>query len=270
MTTIAHISDLHFGAETPEIVEGLVRDLLATDLTLLVASGDLTQRARRKEFIAARAFLDRMPCARLVVPGNHDIPFYDVFNRFFRPLVRFRRYIDERVDPFIRIEDLAVLGLNTARSNTWKNGRVARAQVDEIPKHLSPIPPEALKVIVTHHPFLPPPGDTSPPLVGRAREALQAAEKAGVDLMLAGHLHHGYTGDIRAHHEHVRRPILVAQAGTATSHRVRNEPNSYNVIRRDKNRLLFSLRRWDGARFEEVSVTSYVKQGVEWLRDAAS
>lgn len=267
MTTIAHVSDLHFGAEVPEIVDGLARDLIASSLSLLIVSGDLTQRARRKEFVATRAFLDRIPCPRLVVPGNHDIPLFDVFNRFFRPLVRFRRYIDQNVDPFIQIEDVAVLGINTARSNTWKDGRVAQSQIDQIRLRLKPLPAEVLKIIVTHHPFLPPPGDRSPPLVGRAPQAVEAAEESGVDLMLAGHLHHGYTGDIRAHYGHVRRPILVAQAGTATSHRVRHEPNSYNLIRFDRGTLTFSLRVWKSGAFEEVSSTKYVEESADWVRE---
>ncbi len=146
--------------------------------------------------------------------------------RFARPLARFRRYIDEEVDPFFSTDALAVLGMNTARSNTWKDGRISLAQIDGLRRRLGPLPPHVSKVLVTHHPFLPPPGDPSPPLVGRAAEALQAAEACGVDLVLAGHLHRGYTGDIRTHHVDIRRGILVAQAGTAVSHRVRNEPTA--------------------------------------------
>jgi hypothetical protein len=126
------------------------------------------------------------------------------------------------------------------------------------------LPPSVVKVLVTHHPFLPPPGDPSPPLVGRAAEALQAAEAAGVDLVIAGHLHHGYTGDVRTHHGDIRRAIVVAQAGTATSHRVRNEPNSYNVIRLSLERLGFSLRLWDGKAFHEARSVEYVKSGSDW------
>ena len=264
MTTLAHISDLHFGAESLEVVEGLVQDLAAVKPSLLIVSGDLTQRARRKEFIAARQFLDRIQCPRLVVPGNHDIPLFDVFNRLLRPLVRFRRYINEDVDPYFLGETFAVMGLNTARSNTWKDGRVGESQIDELRKTLLPLPPHIFKVVVTHHPFLPPPGDASPPLVGRAAEALQAAEASGVDLMLAGHLHHGYTGDIRTHHAGIKRSILVAQAGTATSHRVRNEPNTYNVIRLAPARVGFSVRGWDGRRFEGSGVIEYDKSSDGW------
>jgi 3',5'-cyclic AMP phosphodiesterase CpdA len=264
MTTLAHVSDLHFGAESPEIVEGLLQDLVAVEPSLVAVSGDLTQRARRKEFMAARLFLSRIPFPKLVVPGNHDIPFFDVVNRFARPLARFRRYVGQEVDPFFSTEAVAVLGMNTARSNTWKNGRVSVAQIDDLRRRLGRVPPHVVKVLVTHHPFLPPPGDPSPPLVGRAAEALRAAEACGVDLVLAGHLHRGYTGDIRTHHVGIRRAILVAQAGTATSHRVRNEANSYNVIRLSPERLGFSLRVWDGKRFQGAPFVEYVKKGFDW------
>lgn len=270
MTTLAHISDLHFGTESPEIVEGLIEDLALIAPTLLVASGDLTQRARRGEFLAARAFLDRIPFPRLVVPGNHDIPLFDVVTRFARPLARFRRYINEDVDPFFRTETVAVLGINTARSNTWKDGRVSGAQIERLRQRMGGMPPEVVKVLVTHHPFLPPPGDSSPPLVGRAAEALQAAEACGVDLMLAGHLHVGYTGDVRTHHVGIRRAILVAQAGTATSHRIRNEANSYNVIHLAPQRIDFALRVWDGKRFQETNTAEYIKKGTDWERAGRS
>jgi 3',5'-cyclic AMP phosphodiesterase CpdA len=160
---------------------------------------------------------------------------------------------------------MAVMGMNTARSNTWKNGRVSAVQIDDLRRRLGPLPPHVLKVLVTHHPFLPPPGDPSPPLVGRAAEALRAAEACGVDLVLAGHLHRGYTGDIRTHHVDIQRTILVAQAGTATSHRIRNEANSYNVIRLSPEGLRFSLRVWDGKHFHETGFAEYVKRGLDWL-----
>jgi 3',5'-cyclic AMP phosphodiesterase CpdA len=264
MTTLAHISDLHFGTESPEIVEGLLEDLASVEPSLVVVSGDLTQRARRKEFVAARLFLDRIPFPRLVVPGNHDIPLFDLVTRFARPLARFRRYIAEDVDPFFSTDAVAVLGMNTARSNTWKDGRISLAQIDDLRRRLCPLPPHVSKVLVTHHPFLPPPGDPSPPLVGRAAEALRAAEACGVDLVLAGHLHRGYTGDIRTHHVDIRRGILVAQAGTAVSHRVRNETNGYNVIQLSSQRLAFTLRVWDGRGFREARFVEYVKSGHDW------
>jgi 3',5'-cyclic AMP phosphodiesterase CpdA len=264
VTTLAHVSDLHFGTESPDVVEGLLEDLASVEPTLVVVSGDLTQRARRKEFVAARQFLDRIPFSRLVVPGNHDIPLFDLVTRFARPLARFRHYIGEDVDPFIETDAVAVLGLNTARSTTWKDGRISLAQIEDLRRRLGPVPEHVSKVLVTHHPFLPPPGDASPPLVGRAKEALQAAEACGVGLLLAGHLHRGYTGDIRTHHVGIRRAMLVAQAGTAVSHRVRGEANSYNVIRLSAERLGFSLRAWNGRAFHETCFVEYERHDSDW------
>lgn len=264
MNTIAHISDLHFGADSPDIVDGLVADLAAMKPTLIAVSGDLTQRARPQEFMAARAFLDRLDIPRLVVPGNHDIPLFDLLSRFGRPLARFRRYINEDVDPFFQSDGLAVLGINTARSNTWKEGRVSGAQIELIRRRFGSLSDRVSKVLVTHHPFLPTPGGDTSQIVGRADGALRAAEDAGVDVMLAGHLHLGYTGDVRAHHVGIKRGIVVAQAGTATSHRVRNEANGYNLISLSPQRLAAAVRVWNGRVFEEVRVTHYTRVDGDW------
>src|SRR2546421_621876 len=118
MRILAHISDLHFGTESSPVVEGLLADLLAARPHLLVVSGDLTQRARTDQFAAARAFLDRVPFPQLIVPGNHDIPLYDVGRRFLRPLHRYRRLITPELSPTFYDDELAVLGVNTARSAT--------------------------------------------------------------------------------------------------------------------------------------------------------
>jgi 3',5'-cyclic AMP phosphodiesterase CpdA len=264
MAVIAHVSDLHFGREDPRLVEALVRDLTAARPDLLAVSGDLTQRARRIEFAAARAFLDRIEVPRLVVPGNHDIPLVDLVRRFSRPLGRYRRYIAEETDPFLATAHFAALGVNTARSNVWKNGRLSVAQIDSIRSRFCPLPPEVFKVLVAHHPFLPPPDDPAPALVGRGPEALVVAEECGVDLILSGHLHRGFTGDIRAHHVTIRRSILVAQASTATSHRTRNEANGYNLIRYVFPQLEFTQLAWDGQAFRPTRHVSYEKLGTDW------
>jgi 3',5'-cyclic AMP phosphodiesterase CpdA len=264
MNTLAHISDLHFGAERTEVVEALVEDLVALAPTVVAVSGDLTQRARRAQFAAARRFLDRIPSPKLVVPGNHDIPLFDLVSRFAWPLARFRSYIQQDVNPFFSIPGLVVLGMNTARSTSSQQGRISVAQVDGLRARLEAIPAHVLKVVVTHHSFLPPPGATSPQLVERADLALRAAEAGGVDLLLAGHLHRGYTGDVRTHHTGIRRAILVAHAGTATSHRLREEANSYNLIRLARDRIGVSVRVWDGAVFRAARSTEYVKVGLDW------
>jgi 3',5'-cyclic AMP phosphodiesterase CpdA len=268
MRTIAHISDLHFGKEDPPVAEALLAELQSRGPRLVAVSGDLTQRARAREFRAARAFLDRLPGAVLVVPGNHDVPLWDVVSRFARPLRNYRRHLTPELAPFLHQEDLAVMGVNTARSWTFKNGRISWEQIEQIRARFAPLPERVFKVLVTHHPFVPSPGDPDPAVVGRGFHALQAAEAAGVDLLLAGHLHLGFSGDVRAHHLSIRRSMLVAQAGTAISLRTRGEPNTYNWITFDPPHLHIEVRGWEAGAFSTLSVTRWLKRGPEWERES--
>jgi 3',5'-cyclic AMP phosphodiesterase CpdA len=268
LPAIAHISDLHFGREDPPVAAALMEELHVRKPLMVAVSGDLTQRALAGQFRAARAYLDRLPGAVLVVPGNHDVPLWDVLSRFARPLSNYRRHLTAELMPFFHREDLAVMGLNTARSWTFKNGRVSWEQIHEIRERFAPLPERVFKVLVTHHPFVPAPGDPEPSVVGRGFHALQAAEAAGVDLLLAGHLHLGFSGDVRAHHLSIRRSMLVAQAGTAISVRTRKEPNTYNWITIEPPHLNIEVRGWSGAGFSTLSLTRWVKRDTEWERES--
>jgi len=267
MKTIAHLSDLHFGREDPAVVEGLVADLSHLRPSLVAVSGDLTQRARSSQFAAARRFLDRLPAPVLAVPGNHDLPLFNVPLRMLAPLRAYRKHVARDPEPFVHDEEMALLGVNTARRGKWKDGRLSREQVERIRDRFGAIPERVFKIVVTHHPFVPAPGAKAPALVGRGFEALQAAERAGVDLLLAGHLHLGFSGDVRPHYLSLRRSMLVAQAGTATSNRHRGEPNTWNWITVDPPHLSIEVRVWDGARFEARGTTRYVKKEDEWVRE---
>jgi len=159
--------------------------------------------------------------------------------------------------------------VNTARAGKWSDGRLSLRQIERIRERFGPIPERVFKVVVTHHPFIPAPGGRGHALVERGFQALEAAESCGVDLLLAGHLHAGWSGDVRAHHLSIRRSILVVQAGTATSLRVRGEPNTYNVVTLEGHALGLAVRGWDGARFAPLTAVRYVKRDdQEWTRDA--
>jgi 3',5'-cyclic AMP phosphodiesterase CpdA len=272
MRTIAHISDLHFGREDPLAAEGLVEDLARVRPTLVVNSGDFTQRARRRQFRAAAAYHRRLPTPQISVPGNHDVPLFDVIRRAVSPLERYKRYITQDLYPSYVDDELAVLGINTARSFTWKSGRISLEQIRRIERIFSALPSDAFKVLVTHHPFIPPPGDehAGVDLVGRAALALDVIARCGIDLLLAGHVHHGYSGDVRTHYPRAGRSTIVVQAGTATSRRVRHEPNAYNHIVLDRETITICVRRWDGKRFSEWNRIHYRHDGAQWHRAQAS
>lgn len=265
MKIIAHISDLHFGREDKQVVEALLADLVSFSLSLVVVSGDLTQRARITEFVAARAFLNRLPVGYLVVPGNHDIPLYNVLHRMTRPLERYCQYITDDLAPNYQDNEIAVLGANTARSLTWKNGSLSNKQIIDLSQKLEGIPENIFKIVVTHHQFLPQPGKRLQTVVKRAPLALQTLETMGVDLILAGHLHVGYHDDVRMHHS-ISKSIIAAQAGTAVSTRYRGETNTYNLIMVEENRFSIMVRCWNGKDFVETNTTTYIKSGLFWQR----
>lgn len=263
MKTIAHISDLHFGAEIAGVAEALLTDLQSQSPSLVVISGDLTQRARSSQFVAARDYLRRLPQPQLIVPGNHDIPLFDVVRRFAAPLARYRRLISDQLNPLYVDDELFVAGINTARSFTWKSGRISNEQLDRLRENLENVG-DRLKAIVTHHPFVAPPDTSGIELVGRAAEAIPLLDACGFDLLLAGHLHHGYAGDIRATYPQARRSVISVQAGTAISRRTRGEPNAYNLLRCERDRITITVRALQGGSFLPLSEAVYLRTPGGW------
>jgi 3',5'-cyclic AMP phosphodiesterase CpdA len=272
MKTLAHISDLHFGTETPALAAGLRRDLHEFAPAVLVVSGDLTQRARRGQFLAAKAFLATLPAPQLIVPGNHDVPLFNLYSRFLRSLTHYRRIIADELDPVYDDGELFVAGINTARSLTWKAGRISVEQLEALQVALAATRAK-FKVVVTHHPFIPPPIDGAQQahidLVGRAARAMKMLDASGVDLLLAGHLHHGYSGDTRTQYPAARRAIISAQAGTAISRRVRSDPNGYNRITLDRDRIVIEVRTWKQGEFVKLRTTEYWQTGNGWAEAEA-
>jgi 3',5'-cyclic AMP phosphodiesterase CpdA len=231
MRKIVHLSDLHFGRVDYSVVGPLIETIKELEPDVVVVSGDLTQRARSHEFKEAREFLDKLPSPQIIVPGNHDVPMYNVLARFLQPLDKYRRYITDDLKPFHADEELAILGINTARSLTIKDGRVNEEQIEGIRQRLCHFAEEVTKIIVTHHPFDLPEGHDEDELVNRAEMAMEALAKCGADVLLAGHLHISHTGHSSARYKIAGHNALVVSAGTATSTRGRGETNSFNVLR---------------------------------------
>lgn len=233
MTVLLHISDTHFGTEDLPVVEALRQLAHALRPDALVLSGDITQRARRAQFEAARGFCDSLGIPqRLTLPGNHDIPLYNVFARMAAPYAGYRAFFGHELEPVLELPGAVVIGVNTTRARRHKDGEVSRRQVERVARRLAAVPREKLRVVVTHQPAcVMRPEDEENRLHGGHR-AVKAWSEAGADLVLGGHIHLPYVSDVCALVEGARRTMYCAQAGTALSLRVRhNSPNSVNVIR---------------------------------------
>jgi 3',5'-cyclic AMP phosphodiesterase CpdA len=274
--TIVHLSDLHFGRVDVAIPPALLRAVAELAPDLVVVSGDVTQRARIKEFKAAAEFLGALPAPLLAVPGNHDVPLYNLVRRWLWPLDRFRRYITSDLTPFYEDSEIAVLGVNTARALTFKDGRINRGQIDAAMQHFAHCGKDVTRIVVTHHAF-----DTPDPVpgvaathkvVGRATMAMAGLMRAGVDMILSGHLHLSGVGETTKRYPAPGRAVLLIQAGTATSTRRRGEANAFNVVRVARHEVTVACMAWrpDEGRFVTASTERFNRTEVGWARPSTS
>ena len=242
---VLHLSDTHFGTEQAPVVEAvlsLARQLMPE---VVVLSGDITQRARTGQFAAARAFLCRLGLPPLVIPGNHDIPLFNVAARMLNPYGGYQRALGMVLEPVFSNERVLAIGVNTTRPSRHKNGEVSREQIDRVCQQLRQAHPHQLRIVVVHQPVRAVvESDTRNLLIGR-EAAVPAWVDAGMDIVLGGHIHLPYVAPLLANSG---RRAWAVQAGTAVSHRVRGSiPNSVNVIEYhvDDGHVGCAVQRWD-------------------------
>ncbi|WP_048440080.1 metallophosphoesterase [Caenimonas sp. SL110] len=271
MRTLAHLSDLHFGKIDAQLLEPLRARLEHIAPDLLVISGDLTQRAKSGQFEQARAYLDTLPQPLLVVPGNHDVPLYNVVRRFVNPLKNYKAHITDDLSPFYADDEIAVAGVNTARSLTFKDGRINEEQVAVLRERFAQLDNSMTKIVVTHHPFDLPEGEDNDDLVWRAEMAMEAFAGCGADLLLSGHMHVSHAGNTADRYALHGYAALTIQAGTATSTRGRGETNSFNAIHIDGGSVELERYSWDeGAMdFCITSRMTFVQESGSWVEKKA-
>lgn len=249
MTVLLHLSDPHFGTERPEVLEALVQLAHEQRPEVVVLSGDVTQRARRGQFAAAKRFVERLGVPdTLVIPGNHDIPLFNLAARVLRPYGNYRRAFGDELEPSFESPAWLVLCVNTTRARRHKDGEVDAAQIERVAQRLRRARPDQLRMVVTHQPVHVTRLQDEENLLHGRREAVRAWAEAGADLVLGGHIHLPYVRPLEESVAGLARPLWCVQAGTAVSHRVRgNIQNSVNVIRYEPARrpLACVVERWD-------------------------
>lgn len=257
MSVLLQISDPHFGTEQPPVVEALAALARQQRPDLLVLSGDITQRARPAQFQAARSFMDRLGVPFLAIPGNHDIPLFDVWTRLRRPYARHIAAFGSELEPLHSSPDLLVVCVNTTRAWRYKDGEVSALQIDRVARTLAGASAGQLRVVVVHQPIaVTRAEDVKNRLRGHAA-ALQRWAAAGADLVMGGHIHLPYVLALPG----LARPMWAVQAGTAVSSRLRNgAPNSVNLLRwgADSPQGGCLIERWDFSAAERAFVRATV------------
>ena len=237
--TVAHLSDIHFGKIAhPGVVAALVDEVNASDVGAVAVSGDLTQRARRREFEAARAMLDAFRAPVVVVPGNHDVRawWHNPLDRVWRSTTRFRQTITPVRVPAVEGDGVLVVGVNSAHGLTVKGGRIRPEALEAMEQRFAAAAPDAFRILVVHHHLVRLAALGDHDIARGARRALAVAHRARVDLVLCGHLHRSHVESIEVAPPSASDPghrIVVASAGTATSSRGRAEnagANFYNWV----------------------------------------
>jgi 3',5'-cyclic AMP phosphodiesterase CpdA len=249
MSVIIQISDPHFGTEQPPVVQALATMIRAQQPDLLVLSGDITQRARSHQFRAARAFMQSLgPVPLLAIPGNHDIPLFNVAARLFAPYAGYRAAFGRELEPEFENDDVLALTVNTTRPYRHADGEVSERQIERIARRLQTARLTQLRLVITHQPVCVTRPEDRKNLLHGHQQAIRRWSDAGADLILGGHIHLPYVCALHESHEGLRRHAWAVQAGTALSSRVRHgAPNSVNLIRHeaDAHAPHCTIERWD-------------------------
>ncbi len=271
MKKLLQISDPHFGTVQAPVMRALEALADAQRPDVLVLSGDITQRAELDQFAQARAFCDRLGIPKMVsLPGNHDVPLFDLYQRLFRPYARYQRFFGHELEPVLSTPWLSLIGVKTTRRWRHKNGEVSSAQIKRVVDQLRLAGPAQLRVVVVHQPvYVTRPEDEHDRLRGWEPAVREWAD-AGADIVMGGHIHLPYVSELSPRVAGLARRMWCVQAGTALSSRVRREaPNSVNLLCHDPQSqpVLCELQRWDyravglaaeGGRFELVHTSQMV------------
>jgi 3',5'-cyclic AMP phosphodiesterase CpdA len=253
MSILLQISDPHFGTEQPEVVDALLKMAQQQRPDLVILSGDITQRARAKQFASARAFVDRLGAPVLAIPGNHDIPLFNLWARLRHPYAQHIAAFGSDLEPMHSSHDLLVVCVNTTRAYRHKNGEVSAQQIERVATQLARATDQQLRVVVVHQPVAVTRDEDIPNLLRGREAALERWAAAGADIVMGGHIHLPYVLQL----PDLARPMWAVQAGTAVSSRTRRGvPNSVNLLRwgTDSNVGFCVVEQWDYSIAEQTFI----------------
>lgn len=270
-TRILHISDLHFGPPfAPAVAEALLQTLPSLAPDAIVVSGDLTQRAKREQFEECRQFFDRLPdIPMLVIPGNHDVPLYRVFERVLDPHSLYCEIINPELNPVLKVGNVVLAGIDsTAPHSAISNGRLHRHQLRHCEEVFAAVPEDLCRIVVAHHHFAPGHDKVFDIPMPGSRRAIDCFVEQKVEMILGGHLHRSYIGsslDFFPGHDR-ERGVIIVQCGTTTSSRGKGrerEENTFNLIDAGTSTLAVThyLYSEEAGNFASISKHVFPRQG---------
>lgn len=249
MKKLLQISDPHFGTAQPPVMEALVALARQQRPDVLVLSGDITQRATATQFREARAFCERLQIPQmLALPGNHDIPLFNPWQRLVTPYARYLQAFGPELEPVLDTAWLQLSTVKTTRRWRHKNGEVSARQIERVVARLRRAAPAQLRVVVVHQPVMVLRAEDEHDRLRGWEAAVRAWAAAGADIVMGGHIHLPYVCELSSCVNDLPRRLWCVQAGTALSSRIRREaPNSVNLLLCDPAHqpLQGRLERWD-------------------------
>ena len=270
-TRILHISDLHFGPPfVHTVAEALMQTVPSLEPDAVVVSGDITQRAKRHQFEEARRFFDRLSdYPMLVIPGNHDVALWRVFERFFKPHALYREIISPELNPVLHVGNVVLVGLDsTAPRRSISNGRLDLHQLRYSGEVFAGVPEDKVRIVVAHHQFAPGHDKVFDLAMPGAHRAIDYFVEQKVEMIMGGHLHRSYIGNsldfFPGHHRD--RGVIIVQCGTTTSGRGtgrERDENTFNLIEAGEQTLTVThyLYYDEAGRFAPISRHIFPRQG---------
>jgi len=263
MRKLLHVSDVHFGPpHRPAVSAGVLELVAERQPDLVVIAGDLTQRAKPRQFEQARQWVDGLAAPSIAVPGNHDVPMYRVWERVFAPYGAYRKHFDANLEPTFEDDELFVIGINSAYNWTIKDGRVSPGRIRRLEHQLAAAPKDKMRVAVVHHELIPAPRFGSQKVLTNAARLAEVLAAGGVQLVLSGHLHQAYAALAETYYPGVGAAMLVAHSGTTTSSRGRGCERGRNTgywLELEPGRIRLVGLEWEpaGKKFAERAVHEY-------------